>query len=196
MRRGSVIVKSGDYIRQGSKLGLVGLSGLTEMPHAHLSVRHNGDVIDPFNPINSSCDAGVQSLWKPGIMADIGLPQSAVYHLGFTGETPDIERARNGDYDGDTISANAKALVFWADMFWVEPTDKITLSITAPNGSKFASTTDTPDNIQARRIIFVGKKNKGKPWPVGTYEGTVQIKRLLDDGSFRTIKHSSTVRVQ
>ena len=203
MRRGSITVKAGEHINQGDKLGLVGLSGLTEMPHVHLSVRRNGAVIDPFDYSEtslevSSCDPSAHrtSLWKADQNLTPGLPQSAIYLSGFSAELPDIEKARDGAYTNKVFDRNAKALVFWADMFWVEASDKIVMDIIAPDGSVLVSKTDIPPRLQARRILFIGKKNKGKPWPLGTYVGRVEIQRLLKGGSTSTMTSSRTLLVQ
>ena len=48
MRQGSLRVRSGQHVRAGDVLGQVGLSGDTEFPHLHLSVRLNGGIVDPF----------------------------------------------------------------------------------------------------------------------------------------------------
>ena len=48
MRRGSVAVKTGDIVVAGQRLGLVGLSGMTEFPHLHFEVVNGGSVVDPF----------------------------------------------------------------------------------------------------------------------------------------------------
>ncbi len=48
MRKGSIAVAKGDAVTTGQRLGLVGLSGRTEFPHIHITVRKNGKVVDPF----------------------------------------------------------------------------------------------------------------------------------------------------
>ena len=50
MARGSIRVKPGDVVAAGAPIGRVGLSGNTEYPHLHMTVRHNGVVVDPFAP--------------------------------------------------------------------------------------------------------------------------------------------------
>ena len=44
MRQGSVRVRKGDQVRDRQRLGTIGLSGKTEFPHLHLSVRFRGKV--------------------------------------------------------------------------------------------------------------------------------------------------------
>ncbi|MFH2009774.1 MAG: peptidoglycan DD-metalloendopeptidase family protein [bacterium] len=48
-KSGSIIVAVGDAVECGERLGLIGSSGISAMPHVHFSVRApNGDVIDPY----------------------------------------------------------------------------------------------------------------------------------------------------
>ena len=48
LKRGSIAVKPGDRVAAGQRLGLIGLSGQTEYPHVHFSVRYQGRSLDPF----------------------------------------------------------------------------------------------------------------------------------------------------
>jgi murein DD-endopeptidase MepM/ murein hydrolase activator NlpD len=47
LKHGSISVKVGDTVQVGDVLGKIGLSGRTQFPHVHVSVRHNGTRIDP-----------------------------------------------------------------------------------------------------------------------------------------------------
>ena len=48
----------GDYVSFATRLGQVGLSGRTQFPHVHLTVRKDGNPIDPFDPDGKiTCDA-------------------------------------------------------------------------------------------------------------------------------------------
>ncbi len=58
---------------------LVGLSGRTQFPHVHLSLRKHGKVVDPFRP-NATCGGlGDDTLWadppayQPGGLLSAGL---------------------------------------------------------------------------------------------------------------------------
>jgi Peptidase family M23 len=48
MAQGSPTVEPGAAVTAGQPIGRVGLSGLTEYPHLHFTVRHKGQVVDPF----------------------------------------------------------------------------------------------------------------------------------------------------
>lgn len=53
MKKRSVQVKTGEIVEAGTVLGQIGLSGRTQFPHVHLSVRKDGKVVDPFDPDGS-----------------------------------------------------------------------------------------------------------------------------------------------
>src|SRR5262249_323708 len=71
LAQGSVRVKVGETVKAGTPLGLVGLSGDTEFPHLHITVRHAGQVVDPFAPVGTAAGTcvgqGVPAggLWTP-----------------------------------------------------------------------------------------------------------------------------------
>ena len=48
MKKGSIRVAKGDAVVAGTPLGEVGLSGMTEFPHVHFTVRHGDTEVDPF----------------------------------------------------------------------------------------------------------------------------------------------------
>ena len=61
----SLAVRPGDDVGIGQRIGRVGLSGLTEFPHLHFTVRRSGRVVDPFalDAERGSCGSG-RSLWS------------------------------------------------------------------------------------------------------------------------------------
>ena len=66
VRRGTVRVKKGERVERGQELGLVGLSGQTEFPHVHMTVRHQCQAIDPFTGQSSlaGCGNTGPSMWR------------------------------------------------------------------------------------------------------------------------------------
>ncbi|HEX7090833.1 MAG TPA: peptidoglycan DD-metalloendopeptidase family protein [Longimicrobiales bacterium] len=48
LQRNSIRVTPGQVVEAGERLGNVGSSGMSDMPHLHIELRRNGEVIDPF----------------------------------------------------------------------------------------------------------------------------------------------------
>lgn len=83
LRRGSVAVAKGDRVETGAVLGQVGMSGEASFPHLHLSVRHDGEELDPFTsqPAGDGCGKAGTLLWNASATAKLdydALPISGV----------------------------------------------------------------------------------------------------------------------
>jgi|KBSSwiStaDraftv2_1062776.scaffolds.fasta_scaffold28353_4 murein DD-endopeptidase MepM/ murein hydrolase activator NlpD len=59
LRRGSILVTTGQDVAAGAPLGLVGSSGFSNWPHLHFEVRRSGVPVDPWS---GGCQIG-GSLW-------------------------------------------------------------------------------------------------------------------------------------
>jgi hypothetical protein len=203
MRRGSVRVVSGQYVKVGEALGFVGNSGRAEFPHLHLSVRHKGHVIDPFTAEavvsnSGACDTGAvkRSLWDDPLVASAPDALTAIYALGFASQAIKPDMARSGQYRAATLSARSPALTLWADVFWVEGNDQIELKILDPKGDLFADHTVDIAREQARRFILFGKKRRSDPWPAGVYVGKVRLTRINKDGAIMEFNRTISVAVE
>jgi murein DD-endopeptidase MepM/ murein hydrolase activator NlpD len=178
MRRGSVAVRAGEPVARGARLGLVGLSGSTEFPHLHLSVRHAGKVVDPFlgaEPFGA-CRASADALWDEPARAALAYQPSAIYNAGFSGGPPDADRIRRGAHDPEA-ARKAAALVLWADIFGVDAGDRLSLRILGPDGSVVVENARTLDRRQIRRFEFAGKRTPAGAWPEGRYSGEIALTR-------------------
>ena len=178
MRRGSIAVRTGERIARGEPLGLVGLSGNTEFPHLHLTVRRGGKTIDPFlgeEPFGA-CRAGASALWDEAASAALVYRPIAIYNIGFSGGPPDATHIRRGDRTPEA-ARSAAALVLWADIFGIEAGDRITLRIVGPDGAVVAENARTIDRRQIRRFEFAGKRTPDSSWPEGRYAGEIVVSR-------------------
>ena len=80
MRQGSVIVKEGELVAAGTKLGVVGYSGDAAFPHVHLQVSKNGMVVDPFLPdLTASCGTQRQALWSASANSALAYQRGTVF---------------------------------------------------------------------------------------------------------------------
>ena len=179
LRRGSLRVKAGEEVAAGQALGLVGLSGLTEYPHMHLSVRHEDKVVDPFRGEQKAmdCSSG-SSLWRADVAAELPYAPGAVYNAGFAPERPGVEGVRSGSYrTAGALSAGAPALVFFAEVFGVGAGDALELRITGPDGAALAQRRVPISERQARSFAYVGVRRSAAAWKPGVYRGEARLVR-------------------
>ncbi|MEE9544340.1 MAG: M23 family metallopeptidase [Rhodospirillales bacterium] len=131
MRKGSIAVSKGDAVTTGQRLGLVGLSGRTEFPHLHITVRKDGKVVDPFIGLHRAerCSLGDDPLWKAEILAKLDYRSVHLSNAGFAAAKPITESVRNGLYRQKTISRLSPTLFLWVDIFWPRPGESDPVSL-------------------------------------------------------------------
>jgi len=176
LREGSILVKPGQRVTAGEALGKVGLSGLTEFPHLHFIVRKAGKPVDPFlGPEETPrCGATPHPLWKDSPAVSLPYAPGVIYHAGIAPEEPTTQAIREGRYGRPNgtpiaIDRNAGALVFYVEVFGLSEKDRLSLRLTAPDGSTLASREVSMERSQARWIGFVGKHRRADMWPAGSY---------------------------
>ncbi len=178
MMRGSIAVTMGQRVAKGTVLGQVGLSGRTEFPHAHLSVRHDGAVVDPFAPTAGpvSCDGrtGEPPLWEDPLPYTPG----GLISVGIATGLPQYERLKDGLSTPARVPANAPALVVWGYAFGGQSGDSVIITLDGPGG-RILRQSAALDRDQAQFFRAAGKRCCGGPerWPAGTYTGVVALVR-------------------
>lgn len=179
MRQGSIVVRPGEHVVAGQKLGLIGLSGNTEFPHLNFVVRYQGKTLDPFVGLAAfdACGDARQPLWSPAALAALPYRPTGPLSAGFATARPDAAQARDGAYAAMEVSAATPALVLWADVYGVEAGDRQRFRIVAPDGQVLHDN-ETP--IAASNILwfaFSGLKRPATGWQPGSYQGTYQLSR-------------------
>ncbi|MFC2970076.1 M23 family metallopeptidase [Acidimangrovimonas pyrenivorans] len=177
MKRGSISVRKGEKVSAGTVLGQVGLSGDTEFPHVHLSVRHDGKVVDPFAPDTARPPAcgtpPTDTLWQPPIAYVPG----GLVNIGFATAVPGFDAVKAGLPSPRDLPADAPALVLWAQVYGGRAGDKLGLRIVAPDGTVLVQQLVTLDRAQARLFRAIGKRSPADGWPPGPYIALVQLQR-------------------
>jgi hypothetical protein len=178
MRQGSVRVKVGDTLKAGDAIGLVGLSGNTEFPHLHITVRQGTTTIDPFayGAAAGSCGGG-SSLWSPAVARALAYKPRVAFRVGFTGDAANVENQVDG---GAVFPATAQApvLVAFVRTIGVKAGDVQVMSLTAPDGRVLAQTTSAPaPRDQAQRLLFIGGRRQGSRWPPGEYQALYRVQQ-------------------
>jgi hypothetical protein len=197
LRRGSVHAKTGEQVAAGQALGLVGLSGLTEYPHLHFIVRHQGRVVDPFRGEKDGADCGDGSpLWRADVAAELPYAPGAVYNTGFAPEAPDAQGVRSGRYrKAGALSAGARTLVFYAEVFGVSAGDTLELRLSGPDGATLAQRRVPIAERQARRFAYIGVRRTVAAWTPGVYRGEARLVHA-DGATSPASRRSASVEVR
>ena len=188
LAKGSIKVKSGDRVAIGTVLGQVGLSGQTQFPHLHLSVRQDGSVIDPFDPDGGvTCNAVSEDvLWSE----NIAVPAGGLISVGFAAGIPEFDDIKAGTAAADTLLVT-EPLVVWGNVFGGQVGDNLRLRITGSQGD-IIDQTITLDRNQAQLFRATGRKAPAGGWPAGTYDGMLEM--IRDDTVIDTLTSSVTLR--
>ena len=174
MKQGSITVARGDHVNAGDLLGQVGLSGRTQFPHVHLSVRKDGAVVDPFDPDGQiTCGApDADTLWAtPPVYRPGG-----VITVGVSGAVPSFGDVKTGSAHRANLPADTDAMVVFGYAFGSQAGDDMTLTLTGPDGV-VVDKTMTLDRTQAQFFRAIGKKRAEDRWPAGNYDATVTLRR-------------------
>jgi len=181
MRSGSLRVRQGERVEAGQALGLVGLSGHTQFPHVHITLRLNENRVEPLTGqsggvrCGESLEAG--AIWSAEAREALDYRGAQWFAAGFTG-TPPGENA-NAEELPANAGANAHALIFWALATGPRDGDVLRVRLYAPDGSLVGENTRTQPRDQAQAWLFTGRRTPGIGWPRGDYRGEAQ---LLRDG--------------
>ncbi len=176
MARGSVRVKPGDVVTAGAPVGQVGLSGNTEYPHLHFTVRHNGAVVDPFAPASGSGCAAQADIWTPTARAKMTYKVGSVLNAGFAGGPVTQDQVETGGIAPP--GQGAAAVVAYVRAIGLQAGDEIDLELKGPDGTSLARSRAPPlDRWKAQWLTYVGKKAPAAGWPGGIYAAEYRILR-------------------
>ncbi|MFX0542490.1 M23 family metallopeptidase [Roseovarius sp. S4756] len=175
MAEGSLMVRTGDVVERGTPLGRIGLSGRTQFPHVHISLRKDGETVDPFRP-EAGCGAvGADPLW-------IDLPAyqpGGLLAAGLSVTVPDYDAIKAGTAAIEALATDAPSLVAWGYGYGARKGDTMQLTIIGPNGETVFQQEAAIDKAQAQYFRAAGKRAR-TPWPEGSYTARAE---LLRDGT-------------
>ncbi|CAN5527196.1 M23 family metallopeptidase [soil metagenome] len=181
LAKGSVSVKQGDVVASGQPIARVGLSGNTEYPHLHLTVRQGGKVVDPFAPglAANACDANISAssgLWDGVTAKMLTYRRGVVLNAGFAAGPVSMDEVNAGGIA--TPGRTAQTMVAYVRAINLEAGDVQALVIIAPDGQVVAqSTMPALDRSKAQYIMYVGKRAPAQGWPRGNHVATYTITR-------------------
>lgn len=183
LAKGSVLVKSGDVVTAGQPIARVGLSGNTEYPHLHLTVRKAGVVVDSFAPdlVAGTCAAGGSGdgLWTPQAAKTMTYKPGVVLNAGFAAAPVSMETIEAGEIA--TPTAASPMLIAYVRAINLQGGDVQELTIKGPGGAILATGVQPPlDRAKAQYMTFVGKRSPpsgSTAWPSGEYTATYTVRR-------------------
>lgn len=180
MAKGSVSVKADQLVKAGMPIGRVGLSGATEFPHLHFTVRSNGTVVDPFaaGAPTGRCGGG-RSLWAPQTGLAKAYKPADLINAGFaTGPVTPALALVHGSQQQPQPTREAPALVAFAQAVGLKAGDVQRLMVTGPDGTVIADNRVQPlDRDKADWVVFAGRKRPATGWATGQYQARYTLLR-------------------
>ena len=169
---GSVAVEVGQEVERGAPIGRIGMSGESEFPHVHMTVRRDEAVVDPFDAVGGRCgdDEAREPLWAE----PLGYVATGLISAGVLDRVPDYEEVQAG-LDPHPGAADAP-LVLWAYAFGARPGDVLRFVLEGPGGVEI----DMREEMDRRRIAYFRASGRRAPeggWTPGAYEGRIDILR-------------------
>lgn len=187
LAKNSLRVKPGQRVREGRPLGLVGMSGDTEFPHVHLTVRKDGHVVDPFayGAAPGSCGGG-RMLWRDRIAYQSG----QVLLGGFATRAITMAEAQAyGAGQQPRPTSESPALVAFVQAIGLERGDVQKLTIVGPDARVVVASEAAPlDHDKAQAIVDVGRKRPADGWAPGVYQANYAVRRGGVDVILRTFQ--------
>jgi hypothetical protein len=180
MAKGSVRVRTGNHVVEGQPIGWVGLSGDTEFPHLHFTVRLAGAIVDPFafGPALDSCNSGGRSLWASALQAKLDYRAREVLNYGFSAVPPTMELIESGDIKNQQPNRQSNALTAYVRAIGLQKGDEQVLTLSSPDGSLFAEYAPPAlESNKAQFFISAGKRRTASDWPQGSYAATYRVTR-------------------
>lgn len=177
MTPGSLVVRPGQAVEAGQKLGRVGMSGEANFAHVHLTVRHQGKPVDPFDglPMQAACTEHGTPLWRPDLLPELAYDAVPVTEVGLAGHVP-----RHEDIVAGTVKADLRAdapLVAYVMAYGLLPGDRITLAIDGPDGRRVSEAAFPLDEAAPRATRSGGRRAPPGGWAAGRYKVVATIAR-------------------
>jgi len=175
MRKGSVVVKKGDHVAAGAKLGEVGYSGDAAFAHVHLQVTKDDKVVDPFLADDkSACSKDGPTLWSKEARAALSYKEGTVLGLGFADHALDVTELETGAEMKIPSAQTPMVAYVWA--INLQKGDIVQIAL-IKDGAVVQNNSATLDHSKAQFLLFAGKKAPEAGWPKGSYKATTKVSR-------------------
>lgn len=179
LRQGTVRVRPGQIVAAGDTLGLIGLSGNSEFPHLHFTVRFRDTAQDPFvrTGVGAPCDALADGsgLWAPAARSMLRYRPAAIIAAGLASDVPAKAVV---DRDRQPVSVGVHLpLILWIDAIGAKAGDQQTFSIVGPDGRAIHSQQSAIADGGLSWFAYSGKRAPPQGWQAGRYIGRYVLRR-------------------
>ena len=176
MLRGSVLPKVGDRIKRGQPIGKMGLSGATQFPHIHVSVRLNNKLVDPMTGgfLDQACGTSDYSnslFTRPALEFLMNQAMRPLLDQGFAAGPVTGKALRQGKAE---MPDSGGPLVYYVKFINLYKGDVIRMTVHGPKGVFARSETKPLVAIKATYTAYTGKRGQLAP---GQYSGSAQLVR-------------------
>ena len=175
LARGSIKLKIGQKVKRGQPVGLMGVSGATQFPHIHFSIRKNGRVIDPLTGQyqGAKCAQNLDNslFTKTALNALVERGFHTLLEQGFADGPVNGKQVLFGKVSEPTLEG---PLVYFAKFINLRKGDSLRLSITGPDG---LYATNQSEPVPRAKSTFTAYVGKSRPPKSGTYIGHAELIR-------------------
>ena len=191
MALGSVHVSEGMKLKRGDVIGRIGLSGQTEFPHLHLTLRRDGRVVDPLAadmPLDH-CGGAEKSLIHVSSGDGRFYRDAFVFNRGFVDGAIDLDAIEAGGLEARKPLRQSDALVAYVRVIGLKAGDIQHFKLTDPTGVVLTDKRFDPmDRSKAQNSLYIGRKRPADLWPKGRYDAVYEVIR---DGATITTERFS-----
>jgi hypothetical protein len=180
LKRASLAVEAGDTVEAGQKLGEIGYSGAAGFPHLHLTVRQDGEPVDPFlgpEADPEACGAGAEPLWTSAALAELDYEPGRILDIGFAPGPIELRALETGAVQDSSPDRRSPAIVAWGWAINLEEGDEIIVVLGGPDGGELARNSVTLDSSKAQYMLFAGTRPPATGWPAGLYTASFTVSR-------------------
>ena len=179
LRLGSIAVRAGQHVVTGERIGLIGLSGNSEFPHLHFTVRYRGEAVDPFIGTAALPPCGVEArvagLWAPGAARTLRYEPAAVVTGGLASAVPDKAVAERDP--PPQLAGRQAPIILWVDAIGARAGDRQMFSIVGPNGQIVHEQQSVVADGGLSWFAYSGKRAPAAGWTSGRYVGRYGLQR-------------------
>ena len=180
LKRGSLVVKPGQAVRVGDRLGEIGASGLAEFPHVHFAARRVGVPVDPLTgqdlgKTTSACGADApDGLFETPAQNALTVQPTQIMAIGLAPAPPDLNELLR---TGRPLQPGAEdsATIAWVWSINLEAGDRIHITIVKPGGTTLVDQTSAA--LPRRKAVYLAYAGRKRSPESGTYTIAVELTR-------------------